>query len=87
MRVDFQNEFLIAYDGDEAVVTTPDLICVLDHENAQPITVEGLNFGQRVDVVGLPCAPEWHQEGMLELVGPQAFGYEVEYRPVEGSHA
>jgi DUF917 family protein len=87
MRLDFQNEFLIAYDGDEAVVTTPDLICVLDHENAQPITVEGLNFGQRVNVVGLPCAPEWHQPGMLELVGPRAFGYDTDYRSIEGRDA
>ena len=82
MRIEIQNEFLIAFEDGRPIITAPDLICILDHENAAPITTETLAFGQRVDVVGLPCAPEWHQPGMLELVGPTAFGYEVPYIPI-----
>ena len=85
MRIEIQNELLMAFEDGKPIVTTPDLICILDHENAQPITTETLAFGQRVDVIGLPCAPEWHQEGMLELVGPKAFGYDVPYTPMEGA--
>lgn len=85
MRIEIQNELLIAFEDGEPVVTTPDLIALLDHENAQPITTESLAYGQRVDVIGLPCAPEWHQDGMLELVGPKAFGYDVEYVPLGGA--
>lgn len=85
MRVEIQNELLIAFEDGEAVVTTPDLIAFLDHENAQPMTTESLAYGQRVDVIGLPCAPEWHQDGMLELVGPQAFGYDVDYVSMGGA--
>ncbi|TKG60798.1 DUF917 domain-containing protein [Prauserella endophytica] len=84
MRVEIQNEFLIAFDGDRPVITSPDLVCLLDHENAQPITTEMLAYGQRVDVIGLPCAPEWHREGFLDIVGPQAFGYDVDYVPLGG---
>ena len=29
----------------------PDLICVLDAETAEPITTEGLRYGQRVRVL------------------------------------
>ncbi|CAB4781233.1 MAG: DUF917 family protein [Actinobacteria bacterium] len=82
MRIEIQNEFLIAFEDGKPIITAPDLICILDHENAGPITTETLAFGQRVDVVGLPCAPEWHQPGMLELVGPSAFGYDVPYVPI-----
>ncbi len=82
MRIEIQNELLIAFEDGRPVITTPDLICLLDLETAAPITTETLNYGQRVNVIGMPCAPEWHQPGMIELVGPKAFGYDVEYTPM-----
>jgi hypothetical protein len=84
MRIEIQNEYLIAFDGDVPVLTVPDLISMLDHETATPITTETLAYGQRLDVIGMPCAPEWHRPGMLELVGPRAFGYDVDYVPFGG---
>jgi DUF917 family protein len=85
MRIEIQNENLIAWDGDEPVVTVPDLISLIDHETAKPILTEALAYGQRLDVIAMPCAPEWHQEGMLDLVGPRAFGYDIDYVPIGGS--
>ncbi len=85
LRVEIQNELLIAFEDGRPVITTPDLICFLDYENAQPITTETLAYGQRVNVIGMPCAPEWHKPGMLDIVGPRAFGYDVEYVPMEVS--
>jgi len=82
MRIEIQNENLIAFENEEPVITVPDLVCMVDHETAQPITTETLTYGQRLDVMGLPCAPEWHQSGMLDLVGPRAFGYDVDYVPL-----
>ena len=79
LRIEIQNELLLAIEDGRTVLTPPDLICMLDHETAEPITTETLAYGQRVRVLGLPCAPEWHQEGMLEVVGPRAFGYDVDY--------
>ena len=85
MRIEIQNEYLVAFEGDRPVITVPDLISMLDHETATPITTETLAYGQRVDVIAMPCAPEWHQPGMLELVGPRAFGYDIDYVPFGGS--
>jgi DUF917 family protein len=82
MRVEIQNENLIAFEDGVPVITVPDLICFLDHETAQPITTEMIRYGHRLDVVGLPCAPEWRRDGCLELVGPRAFGYDVDYTPM-----
>jgi DUF917 family protein len=84
MRIEIQNELLLAIEGGRAVVTPPDLICMLDHETAQPITTEGLAYGQRVRVLGLPCAAEWKRDGFLDVVGPKAFGYDVDYVSLEG---
>jgi uncharacterized protein len=83
LEIDFQNEFLIARDGDEVLVTTPDLITVLDAETGEPITTEALRYGFRVVVLGIPSDHRWRSNHGLELVGPQYFGYDVSYRPVE----
>ena len=83
LRVEFQNEFLIARDGDEALVTVPDLITILDAETGEPITTEDLRYGFRVVVLGLPCDPRWRTEAGLKLVGPAYFGYDAPYVPVE----
>lgn len=79
MRIEVQNENLIAFLDGEAVITTPNLICMLDHETRDPITTEAIAYGNRVTVIGMPCAPEWRRDGMLDLVGPQAFGYELDF--------
>lgn len=78
----FQNEHLLAtrhLDGDSRVeVTTPDLIIVLDADTGEPITTEGLRFGQRVSVVAAPCDERWHSPAGIELVGPRYFGYDTD---------
>ncbi|WP_255953843.1 DUF917 domain-containing protein [Streptomyces odontomachi] len=85
MRIEIQNELLLAIEDGRTVVTPPDLICMLDHETAEPITTETLAYGQRVTVLGLPCAPEWRRPGMLDVVGPRAFGYDVDYVNLGGA--
>jgi DUF917 family protein len=83
LRISFQNEFLIAQTDDEVLVTTPDLITVLDAETGEPITTETLRYGFRVAVLAMPCDPRWRSPKGLELVGPDYFGYETPYVPVE----
>lgn len=83
LEIGFQNEFLIARDGDDVMVTTPDLITVLDAETGEPITTESLRYGFRVVVLGIPSNERWRSERGLELVGPGYFGYEASFSPVE----
>ena len=81
--VEFQNENLIALRDGEPVTTATDLIMSLDMESGAPVTTEGLKYGARVVVVGMPCAPQWSTPQGLAVVGPRAFGYDVDYIPVE----
>lgn len=84
LELEFQNEHLVAKDGaGEVLASVPDLITVLDGETGDPITTEGLRYGYRVQVIGIPCAPEWRTEAGLEIVGPSYFGYDIEYQPIE----
>jgi len=87
LRLDFQNENLVARTDDGTVLASvPDLITVLDAETGEPITTEGLAYGHRVRVVGMPCAEQWRTDAGLELVGPRYFDYDVDYRPIEAIH-
>jgi len=84
-RIAFQNEFLIAERDAEPIVTTPDLITLLDVDTGVPITTETIRFGLRVVAIAIPCAPHWRTPEGLALIGPRYFGYEVEYRPFRAS--
>lgn len=89
LELAFQNEHLIATDSSEGVLATvPDLITVLDAETGEPVTTEGMRYGLRVRVIGMPCDPAWRTDDGIDLVGPSAFGYEdIEYEPIESIHA
>jgi uncharacterized protein len=84
MRLEFQNEHLLADRDGEIVASTPDLICVLDNETGEPVTTEGMRYGNRVAVVGVPCDSRWTTPEGLRLTGPRAFGYDHDYTPVPG---
>lgn len=83
LTIHFQNEHLVAMRDGEIVVSVPDLITVLDAETGHPIATEGLRYGFRVVVLGIPCNAKWRTPAGLELVGPRYFGYDIEYVPVE----
>jgi DUF917 family protein len=79
----FQNEHLVAFVDGVPVATVPDLIMILEAETGEPIPAEDVRYGYRVAVVGMPCDPRWRTEAGLALAGPRAFGYDVDFVPVE----
>jgi DUF917 family protein len=85
--IDFQNENLTARRDGKLVAIVPDLICVVDHESAEPITTEGLRYGQRVSVLGISTPDLMRTPEALDAFGPQAFGLSEEFVPVEGGGA
>lgn len=87
LRVEFQNENLVALEEGAVVASVPDVISILDSHSGKAVTTEHLRYGQRVDVIAFPCDPMWRTSEGLEIVGPARFGYEVDYVPVEDAHA
>jgi uncharacterized protein len=83
LEVQFQNEHLVAREGDRVRAIVPDLIAVLDAATAEPITTEALKYGQRVSVLGVSAAPIMRSEAALAVFGPQAFGLPYPFTPVE----
>ena len=82
-EVEFQNENLLATVNGKIMATAPDLISLVDVNTFYPITTDGVKYGKRVMVVGLPCYPLWRTPEGLALVGPRYFGCDTDYIPLE----
>ena len=83
MVIDFQNENLIARVNDRIVCTVPDLICAVTTDTGEPVTTELMRYGVRVTILGFPAPDLWTTSEGLAVVGPKAFGYDTEYRPLQ----
>jgi DUF917 family protein len=86
MVIDFQNENLIAARDGRVVATVPDIIVLLDPETGLPVTNERLRYGQRVVVVGIPTPCIMRSTEALAVWGPERFGYDVTFEPLERLH-
>ena len=83
IRLEVQNENLVALEQGQVLASVPDLISVLDSETADAIATERIRYGQRVTVIAFGCDPVWRTERGIALTGPRAFGYDFDYVPIE----
>jgi hypothetical protein len=81
LEVEFQNENLIARLEGETIAVVPDLITLVDAQTGDPITTELLRYGLRAEVIVMPPASQLTTPQALAVVGPRAFGYDLDYRP------
>jgi DUF917 family protein len=80
--ISFQNENIIAKQGERVLAVVPDLICVLDNETAEPITTEELRYGQRVKVMAVQVPEIMRTPEALAVWGPRHFGIDMDYQPM-----
>jgi DUF917 family protein len=83
LKLDFQNEFLMAERDGEILVTTPELITLLEADSGNPVTADSLKYGLRLVALAFPCNPQWRTPEGIALVGPRYFGYDTDYRPFD----
>jgi DUF917 family protein len=81
LRLDFQNEFLMAERDGKVIVTTPDLITLLEAESGNPVTADSLRYGLRLVALAFEASSAWRSPEGIALVGPRYFGYDVDYTP------
>jgi DUF917 family protein len=79
IRIEFQNENLVIWEDDEPAVTVPDLISLVTTDTGEPITTELIRYGFRADVLVLPCPDLLKTDRALAVVGPRAFGFDLDY--------
>ncbi len=84
LQIDFQNENLVARLGDDVLCAVPDLITIVSLDDGEAIGTEALRYGLRVAVLGMPAPKELKTPAALAVVGPRAFGYDVDFCPLPG---
>ena len=82
MVIEFQNENLVAWRDGAVAGVVPDLICAVATDLGEPVTTELMRYGLRVTILGFPAPALWTSPEGLAVVGPQAFGYDVDYAPL-----
>ena len=83
ITISFQNEHLVARIDGRTAAIVPDLICLVDRETGNPIPVDGLRYGQRLKVIATSAAPIMRTPEALARFGPQAFGFDEPFVPLE----
>ncbi|WP_120003924.1 DUF917 domain-containing protein [Nesterenkonia muleiensis] len=83
LRVELQNENLLVLEAGEVLASVPDLVTVVDSETGHAVSTEQLRFGQRISVLAWPSDPLWRTTRGLEIAGPRAFGYDIDYQPLK----
>jgi DUF917 family protein len=83
VRVEFQNEYLIAYSDTSSLVVTPDAIGLVDDETGESIGADEVRAGRHVLLIGFRADQRMTTPAALRLVGPTAFGYDRDYHPLD----
>lgn len=83
VKIWFKNENHICWKNDKVLVTSPDIITVVDAVTGEPYANPEIKEGDRVAVLGLKSPLVFRSEKGIEILGPKAFGFEYEYVPIE----
>ncbi|MCR1900171.1 DUF917 domain-containing protein [Irregularibacter muris] len=78
----FRNENHLAYVDGELLVTTPDLITLVLEETGAPLVNMDLKVGMNVGAIAIPH-PVYRTEAGMKLLGPEHYGLDIQYKPVE----
>ncbi|MBE1493042.1 DUF917 family protein [Amycolatopsis lexingtonensis] len=78
LRLEMENEYLLALRDGAPVASTPDVLSVLDHRTGVPVSCDAIRAGVEVDVVRLAAAPFWTDPRWLPVVRPRAYGIDCD---------
>ena len=79
----FKNENHISWFDGKPLVTSPDIISVVDPETGEPITNPRVAAGDDVAVIGVRGSGAFRTGAGLGVLGPKHFGFDIEYNPIE----
>lgn len=77
LRLEMENEYLLALRDGVVVATTPDVLAVLDRRTGAPVSCDGVRRGMEVAVLQLPAPGFWLDPRLLPAVRPSAYGIDA----------
>ena len=79
----FQNENMITWLNGKPYVTCPDIISTIDLNAGISPTNDSIKPGNRLAIIGLKAVEFYRQPAGLKVLGPEYFGFDLPYRPIE----
>jgi DUF917 family protein len=76
VRLEMENEFLVAFHDGAVAATTPDLLCLLECGSGAIISCEKVRGGAEVVVLRLDAPAFWQRPETVGVIGPRAFGFD-----------
>jgi len=83
LKVWFKNENHMTFIDQQAFITSPDLIAIIDAISGEPYTNTVLEESMNVAVLGARADSKYRTPEGLKLLGPRYFGFDVDYLPIE----
>lgn len=86
MKIWFKNEHLVSWMDESQFVTCPDLICIVDSKTCHGYSnfaENRVHDGKVVTVFGIKAIDQWRTPKGIEVFGPQHFGFDMKYKPLE----
>ena len=81
LKVWYKNENIITWKNGAYFATVPDLVCIFDEDNKEPLLNPYGDKGKNISVIVLPSPKEWTTNRGLEVFGPRSFGYDIDWKP------
>ena len=82
-KVWFKNENMILWKNDIPWIVCPDMICLVETENAYPVLNPRWYKGMKVSGLGFKCHDMWRTERGLGILNPSFFGFDYTWTPIE----
>ena len=82
-KIWFKNENHVMWKNDEPIITSPDMIIVLDAKTGEPFANPILAVGDEVAVIGLKARDIFRTSRGVDILGPRYFEFDFDYVPVE----
>ncbi len=59
------------------------MIQVIDTKTGQPYTNNKIELGMELTVIAMPAREIFRSERGMDILGPRAFGFDIDYKTVE----
>lgn len=83
LKIWFKNENHVSWLNNEAYITSPDMLQVIDRKTGMPYTNNKIEEGMEVTVIAMKAREEFRTERGLFILSAKAFDFDLEYIPVE----
>ncbi len=83
LKIWFKNENHMSWKNGEVYITSPDMLQVINSQTYEPLTNNKIDIGNKVTVIALKARDVFKTERGLLTLSPRAFGFDIDYVPVE----